>query len=231
MHVDVITLFPQLFTVHLETSLLGKAVAAGLVSVALHDPRGRGLGKHRAVDDEPYGGGAGMVMRPEPIFETVEPLIRPNTRVILLSPRGKRLVQGSVERLAALEHMVLICGRYEGVDERVAQHLAHEELSIGDFVLAGGEIAAMAVIEATSRLIPGVLGNVRSLDTESHTSGALEYPQYTRPADYRGMKVPPVLLSGNHAEVERWRQEESKHLTSHRRSELSRGSDPVDDEG
>lgn len=214
MHVDVVTLFPELFEAHLRTSLLGKAISAELITVSLHDPRDKGLGKHRAVDDEPYGGGAGMVMRPEPIFETVEPLLRPNSRVILLSPRGKRLVHEEVERLAVLDHMILICGRYEGVDERVAQHLAHEELSIGDFVLSGGEIAALAVIEATSRLIPGVLGNERSLDTESHTSGTLEYPQYTRPADYRGMSVPPVLLSGNHAEVERWRREASEELTA-----------------
>lgn len=219
MRVDVITLFPDLFEAHLRTSLLGKAISDGLITVALHDPRNKGLGKHRAVDDEPYGGGAGMVMRPEPIFETVEPLLRPNTRVILLSPRGKRLVHREVERLATLEHIVLICGRYEGVDERVAQYLAHEELSIGDFVLAGGEIAAIAIIEAASRLIPGVLGNVRSLDTESHTSGTLEHPQYTRPADYRGMKVPPVLLSGDHAEVERWRNEASENLTALRRTD------------
>jgi len=221
MHVDVVTLFPELFETHLKTSLLGKAVAGGIVTVALHDPREKGLGKHRSVDDLPYGGGAGMLMRPEPIFETVEPLLREDSHVILLSPRGTRLVHSEVERLAAKEHLILICGRYEGVDERVALHLADEELSLGDFVLSGGEVAAIAIIEATSRLIPGVLGNSRSLDSESHASGTLEHPQYTRPEDYRGMVVPPVLLSGDHGEVERWRRERSDDLTRSRRPDLA----------
>jgi tRNA (guanine37-N1)-methyltransferase len=221
MHVDVVTLFPELFEAHLKTSLLGKAVAGGIVTVALHDPREKGLGKHRSVDDLPYGGGAGMLMRPEPIFETVEPLLREDSHVILLSPRGTRLVHSEVERLATKEHLILICGRYEGVDERVALHLADEELSLGDFVLSGGEVAAIAIIEATSRLIPGVLGNSRSLDSESHASGTLEHPQYTRPEDYRGMVVPPVLLSGDHGEVERWRRERSDDLTRSRRPDLA----------
>lgn len=220
MQVDVVTLFPELFEPHLRTSLLGKAVTAGLVSVSFHNPREKGLGKHRSVDDEPYGGGAGMVMRPEPIFETVEPLLRSESHVVLMSPRGKRFVHADAERLAAIEHLILICGRYEGVDERVADHLADEQISIGDFVLSGGELAAMVVIEVMSRFVPGVLGNERSLDTESHADGTLEYPQYTRPADYRGMKVPPVLLSGNHAEVERWRREQSEGLTAERTAPL-----------
>ena len=221
MHVDVVTLFPELFEVHLKTSLLGKAVAAGLITVDLHDPREKGLGRHRSVDDLPYGGGAGMLMRPEPIFETVEPLLREGSHVVLLSPRGTRLVHSEVQRLAAKEHLVLICGRYEGVDERVACHLAHEEISLGDFVLSGGEIAAIALIEAASRFVPGVLGNAESLDSESHADGNLEHPQYTRPEDYRGMKVPSVLLSGNHGEINAWRDAQSRELTARRRPDLT----------
>jgi tRNA (guanine37-N1)-methyltransferase len=220
MDVDVVTLFPELFEVPLRTSLLGKAVASGSLNVTLHDLRDKGLGKHRSVDDEPYGGGAGMVMRPEPIFETVEPLTSERTHVVLMSPRGIRLDHSVVERLARLEHIVLICGRYEGVDERVAEHLADEELSIGDFVLAGGEVAALVVIEAVSRLLPGTLGNAESLTTESHAAGLLEHPQYTRPAEFRGWKVPDVLVSGDHAEVDRWRRERSERITRERRPDL-----------
>lgn len=220
MKIDVVTIFPELFEAPLRTSLLGKAVGSRLLEVGIHDLRGRGLGKHRSVDDEPYGGGAGMVMRPEPIFETVEETTTEASHVVLLSPRGTRLDNDVVRRLASLPHLVLICGRYEGVDERVAQHLADEELSIGDFVLSGGEAAALVVIEAVSRMIPGVLGNVESLETESHAHGLLEYPQYTRPAEFRGWKVPDVLLSGDHGEVERWRRERSEEITRERRPDL-----------
>jgi tRNA (guanine37-N1)-methyltransferase len=219
---DVVTIFPELFEVPLKTSLLGKAVENGIVQVGVHNLRERGLGKHRDVDDEPYGGGPGMVMRPEPIFETVEPLRGPSSHVVLMSPRGTTLNHSVVERLASLEHIVLICGRFEGVDERVAQHLADEEISIGDYVLAGGELAALVVIEAVSRLVPGVLGNRASLDDESHRSGTLEYPQYTRPAEYRGHKVPDVLLSGDHARIAEWREGEAVRKTSSRKtSDLS----------
>lgn len=220
MKIDVVTIFPELFEVPLATSLLGKAMAAGLLEVNVHDLRAHGLGKHRSVDDEPYGGGAGMVMRPEPIFSTVEPLLDDRSHVVLLSPRGKKLDQSEVTRLASLPHLVLICGRYEGVDERVALHLANEELSIGDYVLAGGELPALVVIEAVSRLVPGVLGNRDSLDSESHAAGRLEYPQYTRPAEFRGHRVPEVLLSGDHAAVERWRREQSERITRDRRPDL-----------
>ena len=222
MKIDVVTLFPELFDVPLRTSLLGKAVTEGLIEVGVHDLRKHGLGKHRSVDDEPYGGGAGMVMRPEPIFDAVEPLVVAGTYVVLLSPRGTKLEHSVVERLSALEHLVLICGRYEGVDERVATHLAHEEISIGDFVLAGGELAALVVVEAVSRMVPGVLGNSESLATESHAGGELEHPQYTRPSDYRGWTVPEVLLSGDHSAIERWRKEESVRLTRERRPDLDR---------
>ncbi len=206
---DVITIFPELFETPLRTALLGKAISKGLLSVGVHDLRVHGFGNHRSVDDTPYGGGPGMVMRPEPIAAAVDEVRGDTTQVILLSPRGPRLDHRGVERLAALDHIALICGRYEGVDERVATEVAHEELSIGDFVLAGGELAALVVIEAVSRLVPGVLGNEASLEAESHTHGTLEYPQYTRPAEWRGVPVPEVLLSGDHAAVERWRRENS----------------------
>ena len=218
---DVVTIFPELFETPLKTSLLGKAVDKGIVEVGVHNLRERGLGKHRDVDDEPYGGGPGMVMRPEPIFETVEPLRGPGTHVVLMSPRGTTLNHAVVERLASLEHIVLICGRFEGVDERVTLHLADEEISIGDYVLAGGELAALVVIEAVSRMVPGVLGNEASLETESHSSGTLEYPQYTRPASYRGHDVPDVLLSGDHARIAQWREERASEKTSSRSPDLS----------
>lgn len=218
--IDVVTIFPEIFESPLKASLLGKAIGAGLLKVTIRDLRTYGRGRHRSVDDEPYGGGAGMVMRPEPIFEAVESIAGDQSRVVLLSPRGARLTQAEVARLGGYGHLILICGRYEGVDERVAQHLAHEEISIGDYVLAGGELAALVVIEALSRLVPGVLGNAASLDTESHARGLLEYPQYTRPPEFRGWKVPEVLLSGHHAEVERWRRDEAERLTRARRPDL-----------
>ena len=218
--VDVVTLFPELFETPLRTSLLGKAIAEGRLAVGVHDLRAHGLGRHRSVDDEPYGGGAGMVMRPEPIFEAVETIRRPESRIVLLSPRGVRLDQSKVAEYARLSHLVLICGRYEGVDERVADHLADEELSIGDFVLAGGELAALVVIEAMSRLLEGVLGNAESLTWESHSTGLLEYPQYTRPAEWRGLAVPDVLLSGDHGAIERWRRAEAERITRARRPDL-----------
>ena len=220
MRVDVITLFPQLFTEPLRTSLLGRAIEDGRLEVGVHDLRAYGLGKHRSVDDEPYGGGAGMVMRPEPLFAAVEAVQRESSHVVLLSPRGALLDQRHVARLGTHEHIVLICGRYEGVDERVAEHLAHEELSIGDYVLAGGELAALVVIEAVSRLVPGVLGNLESLASESHSPAGLEHPQYTRPASFRGWKVPDVLLSGDHGAVERWRADQAAEVTRRRRPDL-----------
>lgn len=184
------------------------------------DLRSHGLGPHRTVDDATYGGGAGMVMRPEPIFSAVETVATQASHVILLSPRGTLLDQNEVKRLAAHGHLVLVCGRYEGVDERVGEHLADTELSIGDYVLAGGELAALVVIETVSRLLPGVLGNETSLTEESHTAGGLEYPQYTRPASYRGWSVPEVLLSGDHGAVERWRRDQAERITRERRPDL-----------
>lgn len=226
MKIDVVTLFPELFDAPLRTSLLGRAIADGALEVNVHDLRAHGLGKHRSVDDEPYGGGPGMVMRVEPIFAAVEALKGDGTRVVLMSPRGRLLNHGGVRRLAGYDHLILICGRYEGVDERVAEHLADEELSIGDYVLSGGELPALVVIEAVSRLMPGVLGNPSSLETESHTATLLEHPQYTRPPEFRGWTVPEVLLSGDHAEVERWRREKATELTRDRRPDLLPPTEP-----
>lgn len=220
MRIDVITVFPELFAPFFSTSLLGKAIEAGRLQVGTTNLRDFGLGPHRSVDDEPYGGGAGMVMRPEPIFEAVGAVAGTSGHIVLLSARGKRFEQQDAARLARESHVVLICGRYEGVDERVADHLADEELSIGDYVLYGGEVAAMVVIEAVSRLLPGVLGNAESLRSESHADGLLEYPQYTRPASFRGWSVPEVLLSGDHAAVERWRRDRAEEITAYRRSDL-----------
>jgi tRNA (guanine37-N1)-methyltransferase len=221
LRIDIVTLFPGMFDSVLSASLLGRGIESRVLEVNIVDLRPYGLGKHRSVDDEPYGGGAGMVMRPEPIFAAIEELRAERSHVILLSPRGSLLRHAGVARLAEREHIILICGRYEGVDERVAEFLADEELSIGDYVLAGGELAAMVVVESVSRFVPGVLGNTGSLETESHSAGLLEYPQYTRPMEFRGHPVPEVLLSGHHGEVEKWRREQSERLTRERRPEIS----------
>jgi tRNA (guanine37-N1)-methyltransferase len=220
VRIDVVTLFPELFDIPLQTSLLGQAVSSGRLDVGVRNLRDHGLGRHRSVDDEPYGGGAGMVMRPEPIFDAVEAITSPGAHVVLLSPRGRTLNHELVAQLAEQEHLILVCGRYEGVDERVAEGLADEEISIGDYVLAGGELPALVVIEAISRLLPEVLGNAASLASESHRDGTLEYPQYTRPPQYRGHSVPEVLLSGNHGAIARWRKEQSELLTRERRPDL-----------
>jgi tRNA (guanine37-N1)-methyltransferase len=220
MRFDVISLFPQLFDEHLKTSLLGKAVTGGVVDVGVHDLRPFGLGKHQSVDDEPFGGGAGMVLRPEPIFDAVESVRIDGSHVVLLSARGRRFDHQTARSLAERNHVILVCGRYEGVDERIAEVLCDEELSIGDYVLAGGELAALVVIEATTRLVPGVLGNEESPVQESFAHGLLEYPQYTRPASWRGHPVPDVLLSGDHAAIERWRADQAERVTRDRRPDL-----------
>jgi tRNA (guanine37-N1)-methyltransferase len=220
MRFDVITLFPQLFDEHLKTSLLGKAVAGGVVDVGVHDLRPFGLGKHQSVDDEPFGGGAGMVLRPEPIFDAVESVRTDGSHIVLLSARGRRFDHQTARSLAERNQVILVCGRYEGIDERIAEVLCDEELSIGDYVLAGGELAALVVIEATTRLVPGVLGNEESPIQESFAHGLLEYPQYTRPASWRGHPVPDVLLSGDHAAIEQWRTEQAERVTRDRRPDL-----------
>ena len=220
MRIDVVTLFPELFETPLRTSLLGKAVASGVIDVSVHDLRQHGLGKHRSVDDEPFGGGAGMVMRPEPLFAAVESLAGADSHVVLMSPRGAMFNHDRATRLAQRDHLILICGRYEGVDERVTEHLVDEEISIGDYVLAGGELAALVVIEVATRFVPGVLGNPGSLAVESHSSGSLEHPHYTRPAEFRGWRVPDVLLSGDHAAVEKWRNDQVRLATRERRPDI-----------
>jgi tRNA (guanine37-N1)-methyltransferase len=220
MRIDVLTIFPEFFRGPLETSLLGKAIARGLVEVSLHQIRDHTSDRHRVVDDTPYGGGHGMVMKPEPIVAALEAVARPGARRILLSARGERFTQRRARELAAIEEgFVLVCGRYEGVDERVTAFV-DEQLCIGDYVLSGGESAAVVVIDAVVRLIPGVVGNPGSLTEESFASGMLEYPQYTRPEVFRGMRVPEILLSGNHADIERWRREAARATTADRRPDL-----------
>ncbi len=229
MRVDIFTIFPAIFASPLRESLLGKAIRNGIVEVRVHDIRDYAAGRHRQVDDAPFGGGAGMVMKPEPIFEAVTQALgygleelerlRKSERVILLTPRGRKFDQAVAAELAALPRISLICGRYEGVDERVRDNLCTDALSIGDYVLSGGEFAALVVIEAVSRLLPGVLGNEESLACESFSGGLLEYPQYTRPAEYRGWHVPEVLLSGNHGAVDEWRRHMSEECSKKRHPE------------
>jgi tRNA (guanine37-N1)-methyltransferase len=225
MRIDVFTIFPEYFESPLRTSLLGRAHEARLLDVRLHDPREFTTDAHRSVDDAPFGGGAGMVMAPEPLFAAVEAAdpVRP---LLLLSASGPRFDQTIARELAAGPGFSLVCGRYEGVDQRVADHLCDGELSVGDFVLAGGEAAALVVVEAVVRLVPGVMGNDDSALDESFTDGLLEYPQYTRPADFRGHTVPPVLLSGDHARIERWRRAQALRRTLTRRPDLL--TQPVD---
>jgi tRNA (guanine37-N1)-methyltransferase len=203
-----------------------RAVSNGLVEVNIYNIRDYTHDKHHVVDDYPYGGGAGMVLKPEPIFEAVEKVIKEaqpeegELPIVLLTPQGRLFSQAVAHQLSGLKHLILICGHYEGVDERVRQHLVTDEFSIGDYVLSGGELAAMVVVDAVVRLLPGVLGSEDSLEDESHTSGLLEYPQYTRPAEYRGWSVPEVLLSGNHALVAKWRRQQAIIRTLERRPEL-----------
>lgn len=223
MLIDVITIFPAILEGPLGESLLGRAIAAGLVEVRVHDLRDRSTDRHRTVDDEAYGGGPGMVMKPEPWFAAVESLDPDRGRVLLLSPAGRRLDQAFVRELAAEPHLTLLCGRYEGVDERVAEGLPAEEVSIGDYVLAGGELAALVVIEAVTRLVPGVIGKEDSHRNDSFTDPEqLDHPHYTRPPSFRGMDVPEVLRSGDHAEIERWRREAADAKARRNRPDLGR---------
>lgn len=222
MRIDVLTLFPEVITPALNAGVLGRALENGLMSVSLVNPRDFTHDRHRTVDDAPYGGGAGMVMKCEPLFAAVESLIARNSleHVVLLSPRGRRLDQEMVRRMAAWPDMVLICARYEGVDERVSQMLVTEEVSIGDYVLSGGELPALVIIEAVSRMLPGVVGNWESVDTDSFYHGLLGAPQYTRPPVFRDAAVPEVLLSGDHAAIARFRRKEALRITQMRRPDL-----------
>lgn len=222
MRVDILTLFPGLFTSLLQESILGRALKKGIVDIQLTDIRRFARGPHSVTDDRPYGGGSGMVLKAGPVFRALEsiPRVAQDSRVILLSPQGRRFRQALAWDLASHEHLVLICGRYEGVDERIRMGVADMELSIGDYVLSGGEPAAIVVIDAVCRLIPGVLGGEDSTREDSFEEGLLEFPHYTRPRMFRGMEVPPVLLSGNHEEIRRWRRTQSIRRTLLRRPDL-----------
>ncbi len=218
MRINVITIFPEFFTSPLDASLVGKAREDGTLEVVLHDLRKYGKGVHRQIDDAPFGGGAGMVMMIEPLAAALDPL--EHTQRILFTPGGRPLDQATLDRWAGLDEITVVCGRYEGVDERVAEHFIDEEISIGDYVLLGGEVAALAVIEGVTRLLDGVVGNPTSVETESFRGGLLEEPQYTRPAEFRGWTVPDILRSGDHAKVEEWRQEQRERRTRERRPDL-----------
>lgn len=217
------TIFPGIFEAPLRESLLGKAIGEGLLDIRVHDLREWSEDRHRVVDDTAYGGGPGMVMKPEPFFAAVESLDPDRGRVLLLSPAGRRLDQALVRELAGEEHLALLCGRYEGVDERVVEGLPAEEVSIGDYVLAGGEVPALVVIEAVTRLVPGVIGKEESHERDSFAEPRLlDHPQYTRPAEFRGMAVPEVLLSGDHGAIDRWRTEAAREKTRRNRPDLER---------
>lgn len=220
MRIDVITIFPSMFTGPLDESIIRRARDAGLLDLRIINLRDFTYDKHKTVDDRPFGGGPGMVMKPEPIFEAVESIEGDDKYVILLSASGRLFNQQIASELAQKEHLVLICGGYEGVDERVAEHLADDEISIGDYVLTNGVLPAMVIIDAVTRLLPGALGDNASAKEESFATGLLEYPQYTRPAEFRGWKVPEVLLSGNHAEIAKWRKEQALKRTMERRPDL-----------
>jgi tRNA (guanine37-N1)-methyltransferase len=226
MRIDIVTIFPKMFEPILNESIIKRSQAKGKVKIYLHDLRDYTADKHRKVDDRPFGGGSGMVIRPEPIFNAVEE-IKSGVRsqepgVILLCPQGKKLTQKIAYRLSRYKHLIIICGHYEGVDERVRQRLANEEISIGDYVLTGGELPAMVLLDALVRLVPGVLGDKKSLKFESFEGNLLEYPQYTRPARFRGLKVPAILLSGNHKKIEIWRKKEALKRTRLKRPDLLR---------
>jgi tRNA (guanine37-N1)-methyltransferase len=236
MHFDILTLFPGIFAGVFSESMLDRAQELGAISIALHNIRDYATDKHHITDDTPYGGGGGMVMKPEPIYQAVESVLdiadasryAADTPIVLLTPQGRPFTQRIARELAAHQHIVLICGRYEGVDERVREHLATDELSIGDYVLTGGEIPAMVVVDAIARLLPGVLGDPGATLEDSHAQGLLEYPHYTRPADFRGWRVPDVLVSGHHARVAQWRREQALRRTLERRPDLLEAADLSD---
>jgi tRNA (guanine37-N1)-methyltransferase len=220
MKIDVLTLFPAMFAGPLDESIIKRARQAGLLELQLHQLRDCTHDRHKTVDDRPFGGGPGMLLKPEPIFEAVESLQREKTRVILMSPSGRKFDQAIARELAQQEHLLIVTGHYEGFDERIREALADDELSIGDYVLTNGALPAMVVIDTVTRLLPGVLGDDASSKEESFSHGLLEYPQWTRPAEFRGMKVPDVLVSGNHAEIAKWRAEQAKKRTQEQRPDL-----------
>lgn len=227
MKFDIVTIFPGMFAGPFAEGVVARGVAAGLVDLKVHDLRDFTTDRHRVVDDVPYGGGPGMVLKPEPLFRAVEHVRAtrgtPGT-VVLTSPQGRTLTAGEAERLAGLCHVVILCGRYEGVDERIREHVATEEISIGDYVLSGGELAAMVIVDAVSRFVTGVVGDERSVAEDSFARGLLDYPHYTRPAEFQGWTVPDVLLSGHHGQIDRWRRREAIRRTLKRRPELLEGA-------
>jgi tRNA (guanine37-N1)-methyltransferase len=220
MRIDVLTLFPQMVEPVIAASMLGRARSRGLVDIRVVDLRDYATGRHRTADDYQFGGGGGMVLKPEPIFAAVEALRTEGARVVLMDPRGRTLTQAIAQALSRERHLILVAGRYEGVDERVGELLADDRISIGDYVVTGGELPALVVTDAVTRLLPGVLGGEGAAERESFASGLLEPPQYTRPEDFRGARVPEILLSGDHARVARWRREQALFLTWRRRPEL-----------
>ncbi len=223
VRIDILTLFPGMFAGPFSESIVGRATAAGIIEIVIHDIREHGIGRHRVCDDYPYGGGPGMVMKPEPVFVATEAALAQDERsgpVILLTPQGRVLTQSIIAELTRAPRLTLICGHYEGVDERIREHAVTDEISIGDYVLSGGEPAAMVLVDAVVRQLPGALGAPESLAEESYAAGLLEYPHYTRPADFRGWEIPATLLSGHHAEIERWRRRQSILRTALRRPDL-----------
>ncbi len=222
MKIDILTLFPEMFCDTLKCGILGKAIEKGVVSINLINIRDFSRDKHKRVDDYPYGGGAGMVMTAEPLYHAINASKKgnPGARIILTSPRGKPFVQSKAVSLSKREHLIIICGRYEGVDQRIIDNMVHEEISIGDYVLTGGEIPALVIVDTVTRLLPGAIGSPESLKEESFTEGLLEYPQYTRPAEFMGMKVPEVLLTGNHKNIEKWRKKKALETTKTLRPDL-----------
>jgi tRNA (guanine37-N1)-methyltransferase len=222
MRFDVFTLFPEIFIPYINSSILDRARQHGLIEIGLHDIRSFTTDRHHVTDDAPYGGGGGMVMKPEPVFDAVEAVLGspPNCPVILLTPQGRVFDQKVAQELSGLAHIALLCGHYEGIDERIRTHLVTDEISIGDYVLTGGELPALSIIDAVTRLLPGALGDPTGAADDSHASGLLEYPHYTRPPEYRGWPVPDVLMSGNHAEIARWRREQALLRTFQRRPDM-----------
>jgi len=221
MKIDILTLFPEMFTGPLTESIVKRAQDAGLLEINIHDIRDWTTDKHRSADDKPFGGGPGMVMKPEPIFKALDELKSNGEpdRIVLLCPQGRKLDQETTVELAGLEHLMFICGHYEGIDERV-RSVVTDEISIGDYILTGGELPAMVLIDAMARLIPGVIGDYNSVHEETFANGLLEYPQYTRPAEFRGLKVPEILLSGDHKKIEQWRKEQALKKTHSQRPDL-----------
>ena len=231
MKFDIVTIFPAMVRAALGEGIIGRAIARGVLDVRVHDLRDFTTDRHRVVDDQPFGGGPGMVLKPEPLFRAVDAIRDERgepSAVVLTSPDGPTFSHVAAERLSGLGHVVILCGRYEGVDERVRLHLATEEISIGDYVLSGGELPALVIVDAVGRFVPGVVGDGESVARDTFARGLLDFAQYTRPAEFRGMPVPPVLLSGHHAEIERWRRREALRRTLERRPELVADTSALD---